>query len=133
VTQDPRVELYCIAARQTFRGRDGTYTADSPERKVGKVCDLAFGYQGGLNAWRKFEPDRFSDAEVEQFKLEWRAAHPAIKRFWYAIDRATWQAVRQRAQVIRCGRLLLKCPGLFLFIKLPRGREPPDPFPRYGI
>ena len=33
--------------------------------------------QGGLNAWRKFEPDKFTDAEVETFKTEWRAAHPA--------------------------------------------------------
>ena len=79
--------------------RDGTFNTESPERKVGKTCDLAFGYQGGLNAWRKFEPDRFRDAEVEQFKLEWRAAHPQIKKFWYGIDRATWQAVRQREHV----------------------------------
>ena len=46
----------------------GTYTKDSPERSVGKTCDLAFGYMGGLNAWRKFEPDKFTDAEVETFK-----------------------------------------------------------------
>ena len=44
--------------------------------RVGKTCDLAFGYQGGLNAWRKFEPDKFTDAEVETFKTEWRSAHP---------------------------------------------------------
>jgi hypothetical protein len=29
---------------------------------------------GGLNAWRKFEPEKFTDAEVEQFKKEWRCA-----------------------------------------------------------
>ena len=94
---------------------------------------MAFGYQGGLNAWRKFEPDRFSDAEVEQFKLEWRAAHPQIKKFWYGIDRATWQAVRQREHVIHCGRLLLKCTGMFLFIKLPSGRKLAYPFPRIAV
>jgi DNA polymerase len=88
-TQDPRDEPYCITACKIFRVPDGTFNKESPERKVGKTCDLAFGYQGGLNAWRKFEPDRFSDQEVEQFKVEWRAAHPAIKKFWYAIDRAT--------------------------------------------
>ena len=46
----------------------GTYTKNSPERSVGKTCDLAFGYMGGLNAWRKFEPERFTDEEVEKFK-----------------------------------------------------------------
>jgi DNA polymerase bacteriophage-type len=132
-TQDPRDEPYCTTACKIFRVPDGTFNAESSERKIGKTCDLAFGYQGGLNAWRKFEPDRFSDAEVEQFKLEWRAAHPQIKKFWYAIDRATWQAVRQREHVIHCGRLLLKCTGMFLFIKLPSGRRLAYPFPRIEI
>jgi DNA polymerase len=132
-TQDPRDEPYCTTACKIFRVPDGTFNAESSERKIGKTCDLAFGYQGGLNAWRKFEPDRFSDAEVEQFKLEWRAAHPQIKKFWYAIDRATWQAVRQREHVIHCGRLLLKCTGMFLFIKLPSGRKLAYPFPRIEI
>jgi DNA polymerase len=132
-THDPRDEPYCITACKIFRVPDGSFNAESPERKVGKTCDLAFGYQGGLNAWRIFEPDRFTDAEVEQFKLDWRAAHPNIKRFWYAIDRATWEAVRNRERVIRCGRLLLKCSGLFLFIKLPSGRKLAYPYPRIEI
>jgi DNA polymerase len=132
-THDPRDEPYCITACKIFRVPDGTFTDKSPERKVGKTCDLAFGYQGGLNAWRKFEPERFADAEVEQFKQDWRAAHPNIKKFWYAIDRAPWEAVRNREQVIRCGRLLLKCSGSYLFIKLPSGRKLAYPYPRIEI
>jgi DNA polymerase family A len=132
-TQDPRDEPYCITACKIFRVPDGSFNTESPERNIGKTCDLAFGYQGGLNAWRKFEPDHFSDAEVEQFKLEWRAAHPQIKKFWYSIDRAAWQAVRQREHVIRCGRLLLKCTGMFLLIKLPSGRKLAYPFPRIEV
>jgi DNA polymerase len=132
-TQDPHDEPYCVTACKLFRVPDGTYDKNSPERKVGKTCDLAFGYQGGLNAWRKFEPDRFSDEEVEQFKIEWRAAHPAIKKFWYAIDLATWHAVHHREKVIRCGRLLIKCTGMFLFIKLPSGRKLAYPYPRIEI
>jgi len=132
-TQDPRDEPYCATACKIFGVPGGTYDKNSPERKVGKTCDLAFGYQGGLNAWRKFEPDRFSDAEVEQFKTEWRTAHPAIKKFWFNIDRATWQAVREREKVIRCGRLLIKCTGMFLFIKLPSGRKLAYPYPRIEI
>jgi DNA polymerase len=132
-THDPRDEPYCITACKIFRVPDGSFTAESSERGTGKVCDLAFGYQGGLNAWRIFEPDRFTDAEVEQFKLDWRAAHPNIKKFWHAIDVATWQAVRNREQVIRCGRLLLKCSGLFLYIKLPSGRKLAYPYPRIEI
>jgi DNA polymerase len=132
-THDPRDEPYCITACKIFRVPDGSYTAESPERRVGKTCDLAFGYQGGLNAWRKFEPDRFTDTEVEQFKSDWRGAHPNIKRFWYVIDRATWEAVRNREHVIRCGRLLLKCSGAYLFVKLPSNRKLSYPFPRIEI
>jgi DNA polymerase len=132
-THDPRDEPYCITACKIFRVPDGSFNAESPERKVGKTCDLAFGYQGGLNAWRIFEPDRFTDEEVEKFKTEWRAAHPNIKKFWYAIDRATWEAVRNREQVIRCGRLLLKCTGSYLYIKLPSGRKLVYPYPRIEI
>jgi DNA polymerase bacteriophage-type len=69
-TQDPRDEPYCITACKIFRVADGTFNTESPERKVGKTCDLAFGYQGGLNAWRKFESDRFSDAVSAVSALE---------------------------------------------------------------
>jgi DNA polymerase len=129
-TRDPRDEPYCETACKIFRVASGTYTKESPERNVGKTCDLAFGYMGGLNAWRKFEPERFSDAEVETFKKEWRAAHPAIRQFWYDIDRAAWTAVRDRGQVIRCGRVAFKFVGAFLFLKLPSGRKLAYPQPR---
>jgi len=51
-THDPRDEPYCETACRIFRVPSGTYTKDSPERSVGKTCDLAFGYSGGLAAWR---------------------------------------------------------------------------------
>jgi hypothetical protein len=67
---DPRDEPYCVTACKIFRVPNGTYTKESSERSVGKTCDLAFGFMGGLKAWRKFEPEKFTDAEVEQFKRE---------------------------------------------------------------
>jgi DNA polymerase bacteriophage-type len=129
-TRDPSDEPYCETACKIFRVPSGSYTKDSPERSVGKTCDLAFGYQGGLNAWRKFEPDKFTDAEVETFKTEWRAAHPATVKFWYEIDRAAVLAVRERGQVVRCGRIDLKSTGAFLLLRLPSGRKISYPQPR---
>jgi DNA polymerase len=70
---------------------------------------------------------------VEQFKANWRAAHPAIKKLWYALDAAAWQAVRNRGQVIRCGRVAFKCEGEFLFLKLPSSRKLAYPFPKIEI
>ena len=129
-TRDPSDEPYCETACKIFRVPSGSYTKDSPERSVGKICDLAFGYQGGLIAWRKFEPAKFTDAEVETFKSEWRAAHPKIKQFWFDIDRAAVLAVRERGQVVRCGRIDLKSTGAFLMLKLPSGRKIYYPQPR---
>ena len=57
-----------IGEIQGLKSPDGSFDKNSPERGVGKTCDLAFGYMGGLGAWRKFEPSRFSDEEVEKFK-----------------------------------------------------------------
>jgi DNA polymerase len=85
---------------------------------------------GGLSAWRKFQPDKPSDAEVEIFKTNWRAEHPKIRRFWYDIDNAAVLAVRERGQIVRCGRIDLKCTGVFLQIKLPSGRKLSYPQPR---
>ncbi len=129
-THDPRDEPYCITACKIFRVPHGTFNKSSPQRSVGKTCDLAFGYQGGLNAWRKFEPGRFSDGEVEQFKREWRAAHPKIKKFWYDVDRAAWAAVRERHRVVRCGPVAFKCADAALLLKLPSGRKICYPYPR---
>jgi DNA polymerase len=128
-TGDPRDEPYCSTACKIFRVPDGTYTKDSAERSVGKICDLAFGYMGGVNAWRKFSPDKFTDAEVGQFKREWRAAHPAIVKFWYAVDRAAWTAVRERGRIVRCGPVAFKSNGAFLQLKLPSGRKISYPQP----
>jgi len=129
-TRDPRDEPYCATACKIFGKPNGTYTKDSPERNVGKTCDLAFGYMGGRNAWRKFEPSSFTDKEVERFKAEWRAAHPAIVKFWYAVDRAAWIAVRERGRVVRCGPIAFKSSGTFLQLKLPSGRKLSYPRPR---
>ena len=123
-------ERYCETACRIFRVPSGSYTKDSPERNVGKTCDLAFGYMGGIKAWRKFEPDRFSDEEVAVFNAEWRAAHPAIKRFWYDVDRAALTAVRERGRVIHCGSVVFKSAGAFLLLKLPSGRKLSYPQPR---
>jgi DNA polymerase bacteriophage-type len=115
-TNDPADEPYCETACRIFRVPSGSYTKGSPERAVGKVCDLAFGYMGGINAWRKFEPDRFTDDEVKTFCSEWRASHPAIRKLWYALDRAALVAVRERGRVVRCGSIAFKSAGGFLLL-----------------
>jgi DNA polymerase len=120
-----KFDPYLITAAGMFGVPIGTFKADAPERAVGKTADLAFGYGGGLNAWRNFEPDPANplpDEKVEAFKARWRQAHPAIVRWWYAINDAAIRAVERGGVVVTHGRIAFKKIDEHLFIKLPSSR-----------
>jgi DNA polymerase bacteriophage-type len=76
-TGDPAFEPYCLVASQILKR---TVTPeDEAGRAIGKICDLAFGFGGGLGAWRKFDSsDTYSDAEVGHFKRAYRHAHLSV-------------------------------------------------------
>ena len=59
-----------------------------------------------------------------------RVRIPKIKQFWHDIDRAAVLAVRERGQIVRCGRIDLKYTGAFLQLRLPSGRKLSYPQPR---
>lgn len=52
-------------------------------KKVGKVAELASGYQGWVGAWKAFGADEFfTEQEMKDAILAWRAASPMIVEFW---------------------------------------------------
>jgi hypothetical protein len=69
------LEPYCVTAARVL-GRNVT-PADEEGRRIGKTCDLAFGYAGVVPAFRKFAPDGFTDEQIVTFNKQWRAAHRA--------------------------------------------------------
>jgi DNA polymerase len=103
-------------------------------RAFGKIADLAFGYGGGVGAFRNFCPDdiEVTDEQINIYKQTWRNRHPQTKQFWYGINDHAIAAVRRSSEIIRNGRFTLQCRRLhdvpFLFIKLPSGRELAYPF-----
>jgi DNA polymerase len=123
-TSNPKLDPYLVTACLIFSVAPGTFNADAPERQIGKTGDLAFGYAGGIPAWRNFEDPRHPrpDAEVEKFKELWRKAHPNVVRFWYAIKDAAIDAVHRPGRRVHCGRVVLKKVDEHLYIKLPSGR-----------
>jgi DNA polymerase len=133
-TQDPKDEPYCATACKILRLPEGSITPKTHpvERGIGKVADLALGYMGSINAWRKFDASG-TDEQVKQFVQDWRAAHPRIKQFWYDLDRAAWDAVHERGRVVVCGPIAFRCTGAFLFLKLPSGRTLAYPHPRIKV
>jgi len=71
-------------------------------QKIGKPGELAYGFSGGVGAWRKFDDsDAFTDEEVDKFKKVWRESHPNICDMWDALDWCAMQAVSNPGQVFR--------------------------------
>jgi len=88
-------DIYLATASQVFGYPCLTKDTYKKERQVGKTCELAFGYQGGVNAWRKFDKsDKYNDSEVDEKKVAWRKKHPKVVQFWYAIEEAAVACVR---------------------------------------
>lgn len=57
-------------------------------KKIGKVAELASGYQGWITAWRQFGADEFfTEDEMKQAILAWRKASPAIVEMWGGQER----------------------------------------------
>jgi DNA polymerase len=126
-TQDPRDEPYFILGKQFQH-------PDAIARKFGKVGDLAFGYGGGVPAYRSFAPanDTSTDAQIKFYQKAWHAQHPNTVAFWHGIEHAALQAVRQSPDPVKYGRFTLRCELLnnapFLFIMLPSGRDVSYPY-----
>ncbi|PWT84875.1 MAG: hypothetical protein C5B56_14880 [Proteobacteria bacterium] len=128
-TGDPDDDPYVIIGRKLGFPK-------ATARQFGKIADLAFGYGGGIGAYRNFAPedDNVSDAEIKRQQLTWRAQHVQIERFWHGIERAAISAIQNSPKPERYGRLMLRCERLhnipFLFIELPSGRSISYPFVR---
>lgn len=60
---------------------------------LGKVAELASGFGGWINAWKRFGADAFmNDEEIKKAILAWRDASPAIVEFWGGQERREgWQ------------------------------------------
>jgi DNA polymerase len=104
-------------------------------RERGKVIDLAFGFQGGVNAYKRKQAvdDPATDLDVERFKQTWRAMHPQTVRFWDLVNYYTLEAVKRPRTVLTYKQLAFFCDGTFLMIQLPSGRTISYPFPRIGV
>ena len=120
-TGDPQYEPYCVLASEALKR---TVTPDDETgRAFGKVYDLAFGFGGGLGAWRKLDhTDTYSDTEIERFKTAFRNSHPATKQFWHELERAAHRCVFTR-QRIEFGRLAFEMQNGTLLLTLPSGRR----------
>jgi DNA polymerase len=118
-TNDPALDPYLGAAGRILKRR--VDPADEIGRHLGKTCELAFGFGGGLGAWRNFDDsDTHSDADVEHYKNEWRRAHPATTRFWRRLEGRIKKTIRTGHKF---DRLAFEFTDETLYITLPSGRR----------
>ena len=98
---------YCAFASRALRREvlpkkhpDVTVQDLKDRQRVGKPGELAFGYQGAVGAWRKFDRSlAFSDTEIVEFVRSWRDLHPAIERQWEELGEAAFEAVANPGKV----------------------------------
>jgi DNA polymerase len=128
-TKDPADDPYFLIGKMLG-------VPDQDARAIGKVADLAFGYAGGVGAWRKFAPDDpRSDAEIKELQAKWKAAHPRICQFWRNLERSAVNAVKHRDAIFAVGKHLcfrMAKEDIFLKLLLPIGRALSYPFARIG-
>jgi DNA polymerase len=102
------------------------------ERQIGKVSELACGYQGGVGAFQSFAKIyrvKIPDTQADVIKCKWREAHPATVQYWYDLEAAAMRAVCARGSIVTLKNLKFTVNGNVLWLRLPSGRclAYPDP------
>lgn len=126
-------DLYKIAAEGIYH-KDRKDISKS-ERQIGKVCELALGYQGGIGAFTSMANGygvRVPEDEAKEIVRAWRESRPCTVRLWKEIEKCAMLAVRNPGQLASYRSLAFKFSGNFLGMRLPSGRVLYYPFPFIG-
>ena len=92
-------------------------------KKIGKVAELASGYQGGLGAWKAFGADKhLTEDEIRDAIKAWRNESPMIVRFWREVESATLRAVKAPGSVHMYRGIIFRVEDNVLRIRLLSGR-----------
>lgn len=117
-------DIYCASASSMFHKPVEKHGVNSHLRQKGKIAELALGYGGSTGALKAMGALEMglSEAELQPLVDSWRAANPNITKLWWAVDRATKEAVRMRTKTKTHGINFYYQKGM-LFIELPSGRR----------
>lgn len=103
---------------------------DGSMRQIGKLQELALGFQGGAGAFIKMGgtiAERLGEDRIQEIVQAWRRAHPATKSFWYDMEGAAKMAIRDpgASYSARLVTFVVKRDQMgtdWLLMKLPSGR-----------
>jgi len=95
-----------------------------PERKIGKVVELASGYQGWVGAFASMA-DNYGivvpEEEAKKAVSAWRDKHPSIVAFWHGLMAAAVNTVKSGKEH-SYGRIKFLIKDRWLCMRLPSGR-----------
>lgn len=118
-------DIYCSSASAMFKVPVVKHGVNGHLRQKGKIAELACGYGGGVGALRAFGADKMglTEEEMQDIVTQWRAASPAIPRFWRDAESAAVRAINNpgRTTTVPCG-VKYRRDGDALRCRLPSGR-----------
>lgn len=96
-------KIYEASYAQAFGVPKESIKKGSPERQKGKIMELALGYGGGPSAMLNFGADKLGldPEQLQELVDKWRAASPAVTRFWRSAEKAAKAAIRTPGRVFK--------------------------------
>ena len=97
---------------------------DSVERQIGKVCELALGYGGGVFALTTSDTQKkIKDDDKQSFVDAWRAKSPKIVTLWKTVEKAAKRCIEYGETITITKGIKFEYKRGYLFITLPSGRK----------
>ena len=126
-------DIYCASASQMFHVPVEKHGVNGHLRQKGKIAELALGYGGSVGALKSIGALEMGLAEEELQPLvdAWRGSNPMITQFWWDVDRAVKDCIRQRVPTETHG-IRFDYRSAMLFITLPSNRRLAYVKPRIG-
>ena len=117
-------DIYCASASQMFGVPVEKYGINGHLRQKGKIAELALGYGGSVGALKSMGAldMGLTEDELKPLVDMWRNANPNIVKFWWDVDYAVKQAVKEHIPS-KVGLLKFYYKSGMLFIGLPSGRN----------
>ena len=117
-------DIYCASASQMFGVPVVKHGINGELRQKGKVAELACGYGGGSGALISMGAldMGLKEDELPDIISSWRDANPEIVKFWYAVEKAAIETVKDHNDR-SVGRIGFQFSANTLWIVLPSGRR----------
>ena len=126
-------DIYCASASQMFGVPVEKHGVNGHLRQKGKIAELALGYGGSVGALKAMGALEMGleEEELKPLVNAWRMSNPNITQFWWDVDRAAKQCVKENKSQ-ETHNIEFHCFSGMLFIVLPFGRRLAYVKPRIG-